>query len=124
LSPKPQPRASRSSGDFRRAVLFDREETSIAVGTANEDFIRNIVRVLAECRAAFAVLRPTAFVKVDLIACSSRKTTAKRKAHEPEATVKRASTKAGCRNCDHVQGDHRDYGPGRCRLCDCQGFAK
>lgn len=55
-------------GDFRRAILFDREQTSIAVGTANEDFIRNIVRVLAESRAAFAVTRPSAFVKVDLVA--------------------------------------------------------
>jgi HK97 family phage major capsid protein len=54
-------------GDFRRAILFDREQTSIAVGTANEDFIRNIVRVLAESRAAFVVTRPSAFVEVDLL---------------------------------------------------------
>lgn len=55
-------------GDFRRAVLFDREETSITVGTAGDDFIRNIVRVLAEARAAFTVTRPSAFVEVDLAA--------------------------------------------------------
>lgn len=55
-------------GDFRKAVLFDREETTIAVGTVADDFIRNIVRVLAESRAAFGVLRPAAFTEVDLVA--------------------------------------------------------
>lgn len=52
-------------GDFRKAVLFDRESTSISVGTANDDFIRNLVRVLAEMRAGFGVLRPAAFTEVD-----------------------------------------------------------
>jgi HK97 family phage major capsid protein len=55
-------------GDFRRAVLFDREAVNIAVGTVMDDFIRNIVRVLGEMRAAFAIVRPTAFVEVDLAA--------------------------------------------------------
>jgi HK97 family phage major capsid protein len=55
-------------GDFRRAVLFDREDVQISVGTADQDFIRNIVRVLAEMRAGFGVLRPAAFVEVDLVA--------------------------------------------------------
>lgn len=55
-------------GDFRRAVLFDREQTNISVGTANDDFLRNIVRVLAEMRAGFGVIRPSAFVAVDLVA--------------------------------------------------------
>lgn len=50
-------------GDFRRAVLFNRQAAQIRVGTVNDDFIRNIVRVLAELRAGFAVLRPAAFVK-------------------------------------------------------------
>lgn len=50
-------------GDFRKAVLFDREDTAISVGTVADDFIRNIVRVLAELRAGFGVLRPAAFVK-------------------------------------------------------------
>lgn len=53
-------------GDFRRAVLFDREDTTISVGTANDDFIRNILRVLAEARYGFGVLRPTAFQIVTL----------------------------------------------------------
>jgi HK97 family phage major capsid protein len=55
-------------GDFRRAILFDRENVRISVGTANEDFIRNIVRILAEMRAGFGVTRPSAFVEVDLAA--------------------------------------------------------
>lgn len=55
-------------GDFRRAILFDREDVQISVGTADQDFIRNIVRVLAEMRAGFGVVRPAAFVEVDLLA--------------------------------------------------------
>lgn len=55
-------------GDFRRAILFDREDVTISVGTVNDDFIRNIVRVLGEMRAGFGVLRPAAFVAVDLVA--------------------------------------------------------
>jgi HK97 family phage major capsid protein len=55
-------------GDFRKAVLFDREATTISLGTAGDDFIRNIVRVLAELRAGFAVLRPKAFCYADLVA--------------------------------------------------------
>jgi HK97 family phage major capsid protein len=55
-------------GDFRRAILFDREDVTLAVGTINDDFVRNIVRVLAEMRAAFAVVRPKAFALVDLAA--------------------------------------------------------
>jgi HK97 family phage major capsid protein len=54
-------------GDFRRAVLFDREATTITVGTAGDDFIRNIVRILAELRAGFGVIRPAAFVIADLV---------------------------------------------------------
>ena len=50
-------------GDFRRAVLFDREDVSISLGTVNDDFTRNIVRVLGELRAGFTVLRPKAFAK-------------------------------------------------------------
>lgn len=53
-------------GDFRRAVLFDREQTNITVGTVNDDFIRNIVRVLAEMRAGFGIVRPAAFIAVDV----------------------------------------------------------
>jgi hypothetical protein len=38
------------------------------VGTAGDDFIRNIVWVLAEMRAGFGVLRPRAFAIADLVA--------------------------------------------------------
>jgi HK97 family phage major capsid protein len=53
-------------GDFSRAVLYDRESTTISVGTVNDDFIRNIVRVLAEMRAGFGVIRPLGFCIVTL----------------------------------------------------------
>jgi HK97 family phage major capsid protein len=52
--------------DFRRALLFDREETAISVGTVGDDYIRNLVRVLAETRLGLACLRPRAFCLVDL----------------------------------------------------------
>lgn len=53
-------------GDFARAILYDRESTTISVGTAGDDFIRNIVRVLGEVRAGFGVIRPSAFCTVTL----------------------------------------------------------
>jgi HK97 family phage major capsid protein len=53
-------------GDFRRAILFDREDTNISVGTAGDDFIRNLLRVLAEMRAAFGVIRSAAFCRGDV----------------------------------------------------------
>lgn len=53
-------------GDFKRGVLFDREQTTITMGTVDNDFIRNIMRVLAELRAGFGVLRPAAFKYGDI----------------------------------------------------------
>lgn len=54
-------------GDFRKAVLWDREEASITVSDSHSDFfIRNMIAILAELRAAFGVIRPTAFCEVDL----------------------------------------------------------
>lgn len=59
-------------GDFRRAVIWDREEASIAVSDSHSDFfIRNLVAILAELRAAFGVLRPTAFVQFPTTASES-----------------------------------------------------
>jgi HK97 family phage major capsid protein len=56
-------------GDFRRAVLWDRERAQILVSDSHSDFfIRNMVAILAEMRAAFAVLQPNAFVEIDLTA--------------------------------------------------------
>lgn len=53
--------------DWRQAVLWDREQASIQVTDSHADFfIRNLVAILAELRAAFAVLRPPAFVRITL----------------------------------------------------------
>lgn len=52
-------------GDWRKAVLWDRERASIQVSDSHEDFfIRNMVAILAELRAAFALIRPSAFIEV------------------------------------------------------------
>ncbi|MFE9935855.1 phage major capsid protein [Streptomyces hirsutus] len=56
-------------GDFRKAVLWDREQATIQVTDSHLDFfVRNLVAILAEMRAAFGVLQPSAFVEVDLTA--------------------------------------------------------
>jgi HK97 family phage major capsid protein len=58
-------------GDFRKAVLWDREAASIQVSDSHEDFfIRNMVAILAEMRAAFGLIRPSAFVEIDMEAGS------------------------------------------------------
>lgn len=52
-------------GDFSKAVLWDREQSSVSMTDSHADFfIRNLVAILAEERVAFAVTRPTAFVTV------------------------------------------------------------
>lgn len=52
-------------GDWRKAVLWDRAKASIMVSDSHSDFfIRNMVAILAELRAAFAVIRPSAFIQV------------------------------------------------------------
>ena len=56
-------------GAFGAAVLWDREQTTISATDSHKDwFTRNILAILAECRAAFGVLFPAAFVEVDLTA--------------------------------------------------------
>jgi len=58
-------------GDWRKAVVWDRQRSTIAVSDSHEDFfIRNMVAILAEMRAAFGVIRPTAFIEVDFAAGS------------------------------------------------------
>ena len=60
-----QPTGTALLGDFSKAVLWDREQTTVTVTDSHADFfIRNMVAVLAEERVAFAVTRPSAFVKV------------------------------------------------------------
>lgn len=56
-------------GDFKKAVLWDRESATVTMTDSHEDFFtRNLVAVLAEERVAFGVTRPTAFCTVDLAA--------------------------------------------------------
>lgn len=51
------------------SILFDRQQTTIYTTDSHSDnFVRNIMVVLAELRAAFAVLRPAAFVTLDFTA--------------------------------------------------------
>jgi hypothetical protein len=53
-------------GDFRKAVIWDRQQASITATDSHADFfIRNLVAILAEERLAFGVLRPAAFVTLD-----------------------------------------------------------
>jgi HK97 family phage major capsid protein len=56
-------------GDFRKCVLWEREQASIQVSDSHADFfVRNMVAILAEMRAAFGILQPTAIVEIDLTA--------------------------------------------------------
>jgi HK97 family phage major capsid protein len=56
-------------GDFRTLVLWDREQATVQVSDSHADFfIRNMVAFLAEVRAAFGALRPSAIVEMDLTA--------------------------------------------------------
>lgn len=56
-------------GDFRKAILWDREQATIQMTDSHLDFfVRNLVAILAEMRAAFGVVQPNAFVEVDLAA--------------------------------------------------------
>jgi len=52
-------------GDWRKAVLWDREQASISVTDSHDDwFIRNLIAILAELRAAFGLIRPSGFCQV------------------------------------------------------------
>lgn len=54
-------------GNWSKAVLWDRERATISASDSHADFfIRNMVAILAELRAAFGVVRPSGFVEVDL----------------------------------------------------------
>lgn len=54
-------------GNWRKMVLWDREQATIAVSDSHADFfIRNMVAIRCELRAAMGVIRPTGFVQVDL----------------------------------------------------------
>jgi HK97 family phage major capsid protein len=54
-------------GDYTKAVIWDREQTTVTMSDSHADFfVRNLVAILAEERLAFGVTRPAAFVKVSL----------------------------------------------------------
>jgi len=56
-------------GDWRKCVLWDRQQASITVSNSHANFfVRNMVAILAEMRAAFGVLQPSAFVEIDMAA--------------------------------------------------------
>lgn len=51
-------------GDYSKAVLWDREQTTVSFSDSHEDFFtRGLVAVMGEERVAFGVTRPSAFVK-------------------------------------------------------------
>jgi HK97 family phage major capsid protein len=53
--------------DWRLAALWDRQQATISMSNSHSDFfIRNLVAILAEMRAAFGVIRPAAFIETDL----------------------------------------------------------
>jgi HK97 family phage major capsid protein len=53
-------------GNWRKARIWDREETRIYVSDSHADFfIRNLLAILAERRLGFGVIKPKAFVKVN-----------------------------------------------------------
>ena len=55
--------------DWRQAVIWDREQATVQVSDSHADFfLRNLVAFLAEMRAAFGIIRPSAFVTIDLTA--------------------------------------------------------
>lgn len=55
--------------NWKKATLWDRQEATITMTDSHADyFVRNLVAILAELRAAFAVKKPTAFVKMTLAA--------------------------------------------------------
>jgi HK97 family phage major capsid protein len=55
-------------GDFRFAVIWDREQAAISVSDSHADFfIRNLLAILAEERLAFGVLDPQAFCTVTAV---------------------------------------------------------
>jgi len=57
--------------DWRKAIIWDREQASIQVSDSHADFfIRNMVAILCEIRAAFGLIRPSAFCIIDLGALS------------------------------------------------------
>lgn len=56
-------------GDFRTLILWDRQQAGVQMTDSHNDFfVRNLVAILAEARAAFGCLRPASIVEIDLTA--------------------------------------------------------
>lgn len=56
-------------GDLRTMVLWDREQASVSVSDSHADFfVRNLLAILAEMRAAFGVLQPSTLAITDVAA--------------------------------------------------------
>lgn len=56
-------------GAFNQIVYWNREQAAIQVSDSHADFfIRNLVAILAEQRGAYGILKPDAFVEMDLTA--------------------------------------------------------
>lgn len=56
-------------GDFRKAVLWERQALTVAMYPQHSDYaIKGLVAMVANARAAFGVLHPEAFCTVDLTA--------------------------------------------------------
>jgi HK97 family phage major capsid protein len=56
-------------GDWTKAILWNRQQSTISITDSHADFfVRNLVAILAEMRAAFGVIQPSAFVEIDLAA--------------------------------------------------------
>lgn len=54
-------------GDWKKAILWDREQSSITMSDSHASFfVQNLVAILAEMRAAFGVIQPSAFVAMTL----------------------------------------------------------
>lgn len=54
-------------GDFTTAVLWDRQDATITATDSHADFfVRNLVAILAEARAAFGLLDPALIARVDV----------------------------------------------------------
>lgn len=52
-------------GNFKQCVLWDREQASVQVSDSHSDFfVRNMIAILAEMRAAFGCRRPKSLVKI------------------------------------------------------------
>jgi HK97 family phage major capsid protein len=53
-------------GDGRMAAVWDRMQAQILIDTINDQFVRNMLTILAEERLALTVFRPQAFALVTL----------------------------------------------------------